>query len=144
MKQGIFAVALSAWLLALAPCAQAQQSGKIVRIGFLDISTAPASAFRLRAFWQEIRKYGWIEGKNITVEYRFAEGNNDRLPELAADLVRLKLDLIIVTAIPAALAAKSATRTVPIVMTSVADPVGAGLVGSLARPDGNITGLSGL
>ena len=135
---------MCALLFVLCGSVHAQQPGKIARIGFLDTSTAAASAFRLGVFWQEIRKFGWIEGKNITIEYRFAEGNNDRLPELAADLVGLKLDLIIVTAIPAALAAKSATSTVPIVMTSVADPVGAGLVGSLARPGGNLTGLSGL
>ena len=137
------------WLLATVilvstPAANAQQTGKIFRIGFLDNSNATDSRFRLEAFWQETRKLGWIEGKNITVEYRFAEGKNDRLPELAVDLVRLKVDLIVVTTMPPALAAKSATTTTPIVMTSVADPVGAGLVASLARPGGNLTGLSGL
>ena len=131
-------------LLAPSSSVQAQQTGKIFRIGFLDSSTAADSRFRLEAFWQEIRKLGWIEGKNIAIEYRFAEGKSDRLPALAADLVRLKVDLIVVTAIPAALAAKSATTAIPIVMTSVADPVGAGLVASLARPGGNLTGLSGL
>ena len=89
-------------------------------------------------------KLGWIEGKNITIEYRFAEGKNDRLPELAADLVRLKVDLIVVASTPPALAAKSATTTIPIVMTNAGDPVGAGLVASLARPGGNVTGLSSL
>ena len=131
-------------LLVTAPIARAQQAGKVFRIGFLDNSTAADSRFRLDAFWQETRKLGWIEGKNITIEYRFAEGKNDRLPELAVELVRLKVDLIVVTTMPPALAAKSATTTTPIVMTSVADPVGAGLVASLARPGGNLTGLSGL
>jgi putative ABC transport system substrate-binding protein len=98
----------------------------------------------LEAFRQEMSKLGWIEGKNITIEYRFAEGKNDRLPELAADLVRLKVDLIVVDAGPSALAAKGATSAIPIVMTNVGDPVGFGLVASLARPGGNVTGLSSL
>jgi putative ABC transport system substrate-binding protein len=92
-----------------------------------------------------MRKLGWIEGKNITFEYRFAENKGpERQRELAADLVRLKVDLIMVAATPAALAAKSATTTIPIVMTNAGDPVAAGLVASLARPGGNITGLSSL
>ena len=98
----------------------------------------------MEAFRQELSKLGWIEGKNITIEYRFAEQKPERLPELAADLVRLKVDLIVVTATPPALAAKRATTTIPIVMTSAGDPVGAGLVASLARPGGNVTGFSGL
>ena len=96
----------------------------------------------MEAFRQELSKLGWIEGKNITIEYRFAEQKTDRLPELAAELVRLKVDLIVVSGNPTALAAKSATTTIPIVMTSPADPVGAGLVASLARPGGNVTGLA--
>jgi putative ABC transport system substrate-binding protein len=130
----------------LAPCtaATAQQTGKIFRIGFLDNSTPSDSAIRLEVFWQEIRKLGWIEGKNIIIEHRFSEGKNDRLPELAADLVRLKVDVIVGTSTGTVLAAKSATISIPIVMTSVADPVGAGLIASLARPGGNVTGLSGL
>ena len=134
-------------VLAFALCeavAHAQQAGKILRIGFLDNSNASGSAVRLQAFWQEVRKLGWIEGKNITIEYRFAEGKSDRLPELAADLVRLKVDLIVVTTTASALAAKSATTTIPIVMTSSLDPVAAGLVASLARPGGNVTGVSNL
>ena len=122
----------------------AQQPGKIFRIGFLDASTASGSAVRLDAFRQELSKLGWIEGKNITIEYRFAEEKSERLPELAADLVRLKVDLIVVSGPPVALAAKHATTTIPIVMTSAGDPVAAGLVASLARPGGNVTGLSGL
>jgi putative ABC transport system substrate-binding protein len=124
--------------------AQAQQSGKIFRIGFLDASTASGSAVLVEAFRQELSKLGWIEGKNIAIEYRFAEQKNERVPELAADLVRLKVDLIVVAAQNTALAAKNATTTIPIVIASVADPVGAGLVASLARPGGNVTGLSNL
>jgi putative tryptophan/tyrosine transport system substrate-binding protein len=122
----------------------AQQTGKVPRIGFLDSSTASGMAVLLEAFWQEMRKLGWIEGKNITIEYRFAEQKPERIPELAADLVRLKVDLILVAGAPLALAAKNATTTIPIVTTTTGDPVGAGLVASLARPGGNVTGLSSL
>jgi putative ABC transport system substrate-binding protein len=124
--------------------ASAQQTGKIFRIGFLDNSTAFSIAVRLEAFRQELSKLGWIEGKNIVIEYRFAEQKSERLPELAADLVRLKVDLIVVTTAPVVLAAKKATTTIPIVMTTSVDPVGAGLVASLARPGGNVTGNSSL
>jgi putative ABC transport system substrate-binding protein len=124
--------------------AHAQQTGKLHRIGFLTATTASGSAGLLEAFRQEMRKFGWIEGKNIIIEYRFAEQERERQRELAADLVRLKVDLIVVVATPAALAAKSATSTIPIVMTNAGDPVGVGLIASLARPGGNVTGLSGL
>ena len=125
--------------------AEAQQPTKILRIGFLDPSTASGSAVLVDAFRQELSKLGWIEGKNFTIEYRFAENKGtERMPELAADLVRLKVDLIMVTDTPASLAAKSATTTIPIVMVSVGDPVAAGLVASLARPGGNVTGFSNL
>jgi putative ABC transport system substrate-binding protein len=131
-------------LLAVGVMAQAQQPGKIFRIGFLDGSTASGSTGLLEAFRQELTKLGWIEGKNITIEYRFAEQKFERLPELAADLVRLKVDLIVVTSPRPALVAKSATSTIPIVMVSVGDPVAAGLVASLARPGGNVTGFANL
>jgi putative tryptophan/tyrosine transport system substrate-binding protein len=124
--------------------ASAQQAGKIFRIGFLDTSTAAGSAVLVDAFRQELSKLGWIEGKNITIEYRFAEQEGERLPELAADLVRLKVDLIVTAGNPSASVAKKATTAIPIVMTNAADPVGSGLVASLARPGGNVTGLSGL
>jgi putative tryptophan/tyrosine transport system substrate-binding protein len=124
--------------------ASAQQPGKIFRIGYLDNSTASSQAVLLEAFRQELSKLGWIEGKNITIEYRFAEQENERLPELAVELVRLKVDLIVVSSAVPALAARRATTTIPIVMTSIGDPVGAGLVASLARPGGNVTGFSGL
>jgi putative ABC transport system substrate-binding protein len=134
---------LTTVLLATAPAVEAQQTGKTFRIGFLDSSTASGSAVLVEAFRQELSKLGWIQGKNITIEYRFAEQKNERLPELAADLVRLKVDLIVAPAGPAALAAKGATTTIPIVM-GAGDPVGEGLVASLARPGGNVTGLSSL
>ena len=142
VSRRIFSCALCAMLFALCVSAQAQQTGKIFRIGFLDNSTASGSAVFVEAFRQELGKLGWIEGKNIAIEYRFAEQKNERVPELAADLVRLKVDLIVATATPVALAAKSATTTIPTVMMSAGDPVAAGLVVSLARPGGNVTGLS--
>jgi putative tryptophan/tyrosine transport system substrate-binding protein len=144
MKKKVIGLALGALLFALSVSAQAQPAGKIFRIGFLDPSTASGSAGLVDAFRQEMRKLGWIEGKNFIIEYRFGEQKPERVPELAANLVRLKVDLIWVSGITAALAAKKATTTIPIVMTSVVDPVGAGMVTSLARPGGNVTGFSGL
>jgi len=124
--------------------AQAQQQGKIFRIGFLDSSTASGMAVLLGAFRDELSNLGWIEGKNIAFEYRFSEQHSERLHELAADLVRLKVDVIVVTGGGVPLAAKNATSTIPIVMASGSDPVAAGLVASLARPGGNVTGLTSL
>jgi putative tryptophan/tyrosine transport system substrate-binding protein len=144
MKKKITFLALCAMLFALCSSAAAQQLGKVPRIGFLDASNASGMAGFLEAFRQELSKLGWIEGKNLTIEYRFAEGKGERLPELAAELVRLKVDLIVVSGNPTAFAAKTATSTIPIVMTTSADPVGAGLVASLARPGGNVTGNSSL
>jgi putative ABC transport system substrate-binding protein len=144
MKRKITVLTLCAMLFALCFSAEAQQTGKIFRIGFLDPSNASGMAVLLEAFRQEMRKLGWIEGKNITIEYRFAEQKFERLPELAVDLVRLKVDLILVSGAQPASAAKSATTTIPIVMTNAADPVGGGLIDSLARPGGNVTGLAGL
>jgi putative ABC transport system substrate-binding protein len=131
-------------LFALCLPVEAQQAGKIFRIGYLDPSTASGSAGPLEAFRQELRKLGWIEGKNITIEYRFAEQKPDRLPELTADLVRLKVDLIVVAGTPSALAAKNATANIPVVMATAADAVGEGLIASLGRPGGNVTGLTSL
>jgi putative tryptophan/tyrosine transport system substrate-binding protein len=139
---GSFAIALTVALGGAV--AHAQQAGKIFRIGYLDDGTASSIAVRLETFRQELSKLGWIEGKNIAIEYRFAEQKSERLPELTADLVRLKVDLIVASGTPAVLAAKSATTTIPIVMTNAGDPVGAGLVASLARPGGNVTGFSSL
>jgi putative ABC transport system substrate-binding protein len=145
MKKKITVLTLCAMLLVLCSSTHAQQTAKIFRIGFLDGSTASGSAVLVEAFRQELTKLGWIEGKNITIEYRFAENKGiERLPELAADLVRLKVDLIVVAGEPGALAAKGATSTIPIVMAAAGDPVGSGLVASLARPGGNVTGFSNL
>ena len=144
MMQSILFRFLAAALLISTPAADAQQPGKLFRIGYLDSSTASGSAVLVEAFRQELNKLGWIEGKNIIIEYRFAEQKSERLLELAADLIRLKVDLIVVAGGQAAFAAKKATTTIPIVMTNQADPVGMGLVASLARPGGNVTGNSGL
>jgi putative tryptophan/tyrosine transport system substrate-binding protein len=144
MSKKVFSLALGAMLFAFCGSVGAQQAGKIFRIGFLASSNASGMAGLLGPFQQELNKFGWIEGKNITIEHRFAEGKPERLPELAADLVRLKVDLIVTTGGPTPLAAKGATSTIPIVMANAADPVGAGLVASLARPGGNVTGLSSL
>jgi putative ABC transport system substrate-binding protein len=139
-------ILLALCFLLLAPCysVEAQQSTKILRIGFLDNSTASSMAALLEAFRHELSKLGWIEGKNISIEYRFAEQKNERLPELAADLVHLKVNLIVTSGGTAPFAAKKATSTIPIVMTGSVDPVGSGLVASLARPGGNVTGNTGL
>ena len=133
---------LATFFLTTASLAHAQQAGKIFRIGFLDPSTASSIAGHLETFRQELRKLGWIEGKNLTIEYRFGEQKPGRMPELATDLVRLKVDLIVGTTGSSVLAAKKATTTIPIVMTNVGDPVGSGLVASLAQPGGNVTGFS--
>ena len=139
---GIFAIVLT--LVFGGAAATAQQAGKVFRIGFLDESTASGSSVLVDAFRQELSKLGWIEGKNIAIEYRFGEQKREHVPELAADLVRLKVELIVVAGIGVALAAKQATATIPIVMTRAGDPVALGLVASLARPGGNVTGVSTL
>ena len=144
ISKKIFGFALAALLLALSIPAHTQQTGKVARIGFLDASTAAGSAVLVDAFRQELSKLGWIEGKNFTIEYRFAKGKTERLPELAAELVRLNVDLIVATGRPEALAAKKATTNISILMVSVGDPVASGLVASLARPGGNVTGFSNL
>jgi len=131
-------VGIVAIVVALAVCGarvDAQQTGKIFRIGFLDGSTAAGSAVLVKAFLHELSNLGWIEGKNLIIEYRFAENKGtDRVSALAVELVHLKVDLIVVAATPPALAAKRATTTIPIVMAIAGNPVEAGLVASLARP----------
>src|SRR5688572_11947623 len=144
MNRRMIGLALGALLVSLNIPAQAQQTGKVFRIGFLDPSTASGSAVLVDAFRQELSKLRWIEEKNISVDYRFLEGRRERMPEVAAELVRLKSDLIVVTGVESALAATKATTTIPIVIASTPDPVGLGLVASLARPGGNVTGLSSL
>jgi ABC-type uncharacterized transport system substrate-binding protein len=137
----IFVLALSAMLFTVYVSADAQQATKIPRIGYLALGSPSGNPFRTEAFRQGLRELGYVEGKNIIVEYRYAEGKFDRQPALAAELVRLKVDVIVTAGPPSTRAAKEATATIPIVMTQVGDPVGSGFVASLARPGGNITGL---
>jgi len=145
MNKKVVGLALSAMLFAPCGSVDARQPGKIFRIGFLDSSTASGMAVLVDAFRQELGKLGWIEGKNLSIDYRFAENKGrDRLAELAGELVRLKVDLIVVTSGPAASVAKGVAITIPIVITSSVDPVGEGVVASLAQPGGNVTGLSTL
>ena len=140
----LLCIACCTMFFVLCGSVHAQQTGKIFRIGFLDPSNASGSAVVVDVFRQELSKLGWIEGKNITIEYRFAELKPERVAELAAELVRLKVDLIVTSGVPPALEAKKATSTIPIVMVNVGDPLGLGLVASLARPGGNITGFDNL
>ena len=140
-------VGISAFVLTFAfggVVAQAQQPAKVPRIGFLSASSPEALSSRIEAFRQGLRELGYIEGKNIVIEWRSAEGKLDRLPALASELVRLKVDIIVTAGPSLTRPAKEATSTIPIVMTFDPDPVGSGFVASLARPGGNITGLSTL
>jgi putative tryptophan/tyrosine transport system substrate-binding protein len=125
--------------LLVAPLAtEAQQAGKVYRIGFLSTNPPPAHVWE--ALMDGLRERGYSEGQNLVFERRFSEGNAERFPEFAAEMVRLRVDLILAGTTPAALAAKNATQTIPIVIPTANDPVGAGLVESLARPGGNVTG----
>ena len=135
---------LCALLFALSFPAAAQQPKKVPRIARLSPLSASADAPIFAAFRQGLRDHGWVEGQNIAIEHRFAEGKFDKLPELAAELVRLKVDIIITGSTPGAVAAKNATSTIPIVIVTTGDPVGTGLVSSLARPGGNLTGVTAL
>jgi putative ABC transport system substrate-binding protein len=138
-----FLIAAAAWpALAWAGAARAQVPAKVRRIGLLSPFWPSDTALGHQAFRQGLRDLGWVEGKNINIEYRYAEGRSDRLPNLAADLVRLKVDVIVATVNADALVAQKATRAIPIVMASAGEPVATGLVESLARPGGNVTGLS--
>ena len=122
--------------------AKAQQAGKVYRLGYLSQPTRESVERGLQAFLRTLRELGWVEGQNLIIEYRWAEGKVERLPELAAELVRLNVDIIVAPAGPAAQAAKNATSVIPIVMLFPADPVELGLVASLARPGGNVTGTT--
>jgi putative ABC transport system substrate-binding protein len=137
-------LALCCILLAPCPATEAQQPTKIPRIGYLSTVSPAANVTRIEALRQGLRELGYVDGKNIVIEWRYAEGKVDRLPSLAAELVRLKVDVIITAASPPTRAAKELTRTIPIVMAFDDDPVGSGFVASLARPGGNVTGLSSL
>jgi ABC-type uncharacterized transport system substrate-binding protein len=144
MKKQITILTISVLLLALSFPAQAQQPTKIPRIGILTTFSPSVVAARIEGFRQGLRELGYVEGKNIVIEWRSADGNNDRLPTLASELVGLKVDVIVSPGPTATRAFKEATSTIPIVMAQDTDPVGSGFVASLARPGGNITGLATL
>ena len=140
----IFCFALSASFSGSSVFVQAQQPNKIPRIGLLSNLSASNTTAWEQAFRQGLSERGWIEGKNISIEYRYSRGRNERLRALAAELVHLKVDVIVTSISPETEAAKNATKEIPIVMASVGDPVGSGFVVSLAHPGGNVTGLTNL
>jgi putative tryptophan/tyrosine transport system substrate-binding protein len=142
MDKRVISLALGAMLLALCIPAHAQQPAKVPRIGVLWLYSPTIASPFAEAFRQGLRGLGYVEGQNIALEERWAEGRFDRLPSLAAELVRLNVDIIVTTSTPGAQAGQQATKSIPIVLTLVSDPVESGLVGSLARPGGNVTGLS--
>src|SRR5262245_8359449 len=144
MKKVMVGLSLCAVLFALCGPVEAQQTKKIPTVGFLleGFPSSVSDSTRIETFRNGLREIGYTEGKNISIDYRFAEGKRDRLTDLAAELVRLKVDVIVTYGTVGTLAVKRSTATIPIVMTSSSDPVTRGLVASLARPGGNITGLS--
>jgi putative tryptophan/tyrosine transport system substrate-binding protein len=142
MDRRVFLGTVVGGLLAAPLAAEAQQPVKVARIGVLAPGSPTSSPQLREAFRQQLRELGYVEGQNIVIEYRWAEGRAERLPDLAAELVSLNVDVIVAGGTPGPLAAKHATGTIPIVMTAAGDPVGSGLVASLARPGGNVTGLS--
>jgi putative tryptophan/tyrosine transport system substrate-binding protein len=144
MSKNVLPLALGAMLFALCSSTQAQQPAKIPRIGFLSAVSASTISARIEAFKQGLREFGYVEGTNIAIEWRYAEGKVDRLSELAAELVRLRVDVIVSGGPTVTRPLKEATSVIPIVMALDDDPVGSGFVSSLARPGGNITGLSTL
>lgn len=142
LSKKIVTCLLGSILLATAPLAEAQQQGKVPRIGFLAAPSPSFFSTRMNAFREGLYELGHVEGKNIAIESRYAGGKLDRLPALAAELVRLKVDIIVTSSAPGAVAAKNATGTIPVVFVTAGDPVVMGLVTSLARPGGNVTGLT--
>src|SRR3954470_22642404 len=130
--------AAAAWPLG----ARAQQAGKLPTIGFLGANTPSSQSQWVAAFVQRLRDLGWIEGRTVAIEYRWAEGRSSRAAEIAAEFIRLKVDVIVTYSTSSVLAAKQETSVIPIVFAAANDPVGAGLVANLARPGGNVTGLS--
>jgi putative ABC transport system substrate-binding protein len=144
MKKNIFCIAIVIVLFELCFPVQAQQPGKIPRIGYLTLASSSSNLPRREAFREGLRHLGYIEGQNINIEYRYADSRTERLPELAADLVRLEVDVIVAGGTQVNVAAKKATRTIPIVMANADDPLGSGLVESLAKPGANVTGLSSM
>jgi putative ABC transport system substrate-binding protein len=144
VERRTFLAGTGAVLLAAPLAAEAQPAGKVTRIGMLEPTSMALNAANLDAFRQGLRELGYVEGKNFVVEYRSADGRGERFPDLAAELVRLKVDVILTRGTPAVIAAKNATRTIPVVMAASGDPVLSGVVASLARPGGNVTGLSAI
>src|SRR5215831_19060533 len=144
MSGKIFVCLMTTVLLTTALPAEAQQPGRVRRIGFLGVSSSSAYSGYIDAFRKSLRDLGYVEGQNIAIEYLYGDGKSDRLADLSADLIRRKVDVILVSGSLAISALKNATKTIPIVMTSVEDPVAQGFVGSLAKPGGNITGLTNL
>jgi putative ABC transport system substrate-binding protein len=142
MRKEIFGFALGAMLFALSLPTQAQQPAKVPRIGFLVPAFASTYATRIAAFQRGLRELGYVEGKNIAIEYRYADGKLDQRSHLLAELIRLNVDIIVTNSTDTVLAAKKATDTIPIVFATAGDPVASGIVDSLARPGGNLTGLS--
>ena len=142
MDRRAFITIVGGSILAAPLAAVGQQAAKVYRIGYLTVPSRETAQGVANTFQLGLRDLGWIEGQNVMVDYRFADSNLDRLPDLAAGLVRLRADVIVAGANAAVIAAKNATRTIPIVMFLAIDPVGSGLVASLARPGGNITGLT--
>ncbi len=140
-KAGVLSILFAVVLFAVAVIAEAQQQAKVPKIGYLSPAPATSSA-RFELLRREFRKLGYVEGKNIAFEFRSTDNKIDRLPAAADELVRLKVDVLIAPGTPTALAAKNATRTIPIVFAAVADPISAGLIDSLPRPGGNITGFT--
>ncbi len=144
MDRRAFLGTLAGGLLTSPLAAEAQQAGKVPIIGVLE-GPAPSLNQPVReAFRQGLEQHGWVEGRNVVIEYRSADGRTERFPELAAELVRLNVSVIVVAGETTIIAARQATATIPIVMAAVGDPVGRGFVASLARPGGNITGVSNL
>jgi putative tryptophan/tyrosine transport system substrate-binding protein len=143
MKRREFITLLGGTAIGWPLAVRAQQpAGKVHRIGYLQGGSSSTRPLLIEGFRQGLRELGWVEGQNIVIDYRFAEGRFDRLPDLAAELVRLNVDIIVAGPTPAAVAAKNATETIPVVMINAGDPVALGLIASLARPGGNVTGLA--
>ena len=144
MRRRDFIKAVAGSAVAWPMGAAAQQTSKVWRVGMLETTSETLNAPNVTAFRRGLQQLGYVDGQNLIIEYRSGEGRIERFPELAAEMVRLKVDIIVTRGTPAALAAKNATATIPIVMAAIAEPVGTGVVGSLARPGGNVTGLSAI